>query len=199
MSSEQPGIGARLWIAFIFPWKILFDGAFAAYVQRAGEPALPAPDLAPEPPPEPVAPAVPKGPDQPKVPDQPQGPDHTSALQLLAILQREGRLIDFLQEEVSGFSDADVGGAARVVHEGCRRALKEYVIVEPVRPESEGDPVVLEPGFDPERARVTGNVVGEPPFRGRLAHHGWHVTEIRLPTLASERDARVVAPAEVEL
>ncbi len=92
-----------------------------------------------------------------------------------------------------------VGGAARVVHEGCNRALHDYLVLEPVRPEPEGAAVTLEPGFDPGDTRVTGRVVGQPPYRGRLAHHGWKVAEIRLPTIASGHDPKVVAPAEVEL
>ena len=125
--------------------------------------------------------------------------DLSPALQVLAMLQREGRRIDFLQEDTSQFSDAEIGAAARVVHAGCKRALQEYVEFVPVRSESEGDPVVLQPGYDAARVRVTGNVVGEPPFRGKLAHHGWSVAKIHLPDLSAGRDPRIVAAAEVEL
>jgi hypothetical protein len=104
-----------------------------------------------------------------------------------------------LQEDVAGFPDADVGAAARVVHEGCRRALKDYVVLEPVRSEAEGAAITLERGFDAARNRVTGNVVGEPPFKGRLAHHGWLVRELKLPALQAGHDPKIVAPAEVEL
>jgi hypothetical protein len=180
-------IGARLWLAFILPWRVLFDPAFAGQVARlrTGAPELPPA----EPKPEPEIAATEPEPER----------DDTPALQLLAIMQREGRFIDFLQEDVAGFSDADVGAAARVVHEGCNRALKDYLELAPVRKEAEDDEVVLEPGFDAKRTRLTGNVVGEPPFKGRLAHHGWMVTRIRLPDLTDGHDPRVVAPAEVEL
>jgi hypothetical protein len=128
-----------------------------------------------------------------------QEADTTSALQLLAIMQREGRFVDFLQEDITSFSDAEIGAAARVVHEGCRRGLHEYLDLSPVRSESEGETIVLEHGFDSSRLRLTGNVVGEPPFRGRLAHHGWLVTKLRLPSLGSGANPKVIAPAEVEL
>lgn len=187
--TDSPGFGARLVLAFVLPWKILFNAALAGRVARAqaGEPAaLPAPA-----PPPPAAPA----PEPPRA----QLADETAALQLLALLQREGRLLDFLQEDVASFTDADVGAAARVVHEGCKRGLAEYLDLEAVRPEAEGAAVVLAPGFDANANRVTGNVVGEPPYRGRLAHHGWRVAAVRLPRRVPGTDARVVAPAEIEL
>jgi hypothetical protein len=118
---------------------------------------------------------------------------------VLAILQREGRFIDFLQDDVTSFSDEEVDAAARVVHEGCKRALKNHVVFEPVRTEEEGSPIELAEGFDAHRLRLTGNVVGNPPFKGRLAHHGWQVKELQLPTLSAEHDPRVLAPAEIEL
>ncbi len=126
-------------------------------------------------------------------------PGPEAALQLLAMLQREGRFVDFLQEDVAGYSDAEVGAAARVVHEGCRKALAEHFSIEPVRAEAEGSRVVLERGFDASEVRLAGNVVGEPPFTGTLTHRGWRVSEAKLPKLAAGHDARVLAPAEVEL
>lgn len=186
MRADELGFWARLWLALILPWKILFNGLFAARVQRLvrGEAgavdALPA-STAPTPQPAPAA------------------RDATPALQILAILQREGRFIDFLQEDVTNFSDAEIGAAARVVHEGCRRGLREYLDLAPVRPEREGASIVLEPGFDPAKTRITGAAAGEPPFRGRLAHHGWQVIGIRLPSLSAGHDPNIVAPAEVEI
>ncbi len=172
MSSLELGFFARLWLALVSFWRILVDKALAARLQPLVRRSGAAELVAPSPAP---------------------------ALQLLAIMQREGRLLDFLQEDVAGYSDAEIGAAVRAVHEGCRRGLSEYVTLEPVRPEPEGTPVVLEPGFDPERTRITGKVAGAPPFRGRLAHHGWQVRDIRLPQMTSGHDPRVVAPAEVEL
>jgi hypothetical protein len=185
---ESLGFLSRLWLAFIVPWMVLLDGAFAKRVQdaRTGAPALP---------PEPKAPPVAVRDAEVVVAE----PDHSAALQLLAILQREGRFVDFLQEDVSSFSDADIGAAARVVHDGCRRALSQLVELAAVRSESEGAAIELPVGFDAARIRVTGNVVGEPPFRGTLAHHGWLVKAIKLPKTNAGHDPKIVAPAEVEL
>lgn len=107
--------------------------------------------------------------------------------------------MDFLEEDVSAFSDAEVGTAARVVHEGCRKALREHFTLEPVRSEPEGERVTVQAGFDASEIRLTGNVVGEPPFTGTLQHRGWRVREAHLPKLAAEHDPHVVAPAELEL
>ncbi|MBS0510991.1 MAG: DUF2760 domain-containing protein [Proteobacteria bacterium] len=122
-----------------------------------------------------------------------------AALQLLGLLQREARFVDFVQEDVAAYSDADVGAAARVVHEGCRKVLREHFSIEPVRPEAEGSRVTLAEGFDAASIRLTGNVVGSPPFAGSLGHRGWRVTDSRLPKLAQGHDASVIAQAEVEL
>lgn len=127
-----------------------------------------------------------------------QNPE-AGALHLLAILQRDGRLIDFLLEDISGAGDADVGAGARVVHGGCRKALGQYFTFEPVRKEGEGAPIVVEKGFDPAHIRLAGNVGGEPPFKGKLAHAGWKAVDVRLPERPSSVDGRIVAPAEVEI
>lgn len=187
LTPQHLGFWARVWLAFfILPWKTLLNAAFAARVQQILPTALATPEIGQ---PSPTLELQP----------EPAGFDPTPALQLLAIMQREGRLIDFLEEDVSGFSDAQVGAAARVVHDGCKRGLDDYVVMEPVLHESEGASITLEPGFDAARTRVTGNVVGEPPFRGRLAHHGWWVKEIKLPQRTGGQDPSVVAQAEVEL
>lgn len=121
------------------------------------------------------------------------------ALHVLALLQRDGRLVDFLQEDIAGAGDADVGAAARVVHSGCRKALQQYFTLEPVRSESEGAGVTVDKGFDPNLIRLSGNVAGEPPFKGKLAHAGWRAKDVKLPDRPAAVDARVVAPAEVEI
>lgn len=122
-----------------------------------------------------------------------------AALQLLNMLQREARLIDFAMENLSGYSDAEIGAAARVVHDGCRKVMREHFSIEPVRPETEGSRITLDEGFDAAAIRLTGNVVGKPPFHGSLSHRGWRVVDIRLPKLTKGHDASVLAPAEVEL
>ena len=122
-----------------------------------------------------------------------------AAVQLLAILQREGRLLDFLQEDVDTYSDAQIGAAVRDIHRGCKKALAEHMALEPVLREPENAQVRVDAGFDPSRIRLVGNVVGEPPFTGALRHHGWRIAKVTLPAPARGTDPSVVAPAEVEL
>jgi hypothetical protein len=122
-----------------------------------------------------------------------------SALQLLGLLQREGRLIDFLMEDMSGYSDAEIGAAARVVHEQCRKALRDHVKLERIRAEAEGTQVTVPAGFSASEIRLVGQLTGAAPFRGVLVHAGWRAPEVELPKLSDGHDVRVIAPAEVEL
>ncbi len=138
-----------------------------------------------------------------EAPAQPQSPSPASpasALQLLSILQRKGRLIDFLQEDLQDFSDAQIGATVRGVHEGCRQALAEHIALEPIIDEAEGSRVTVEKNFDAGAIRLTGSVLGEPPFAGALQHRGWRVKRVDLPVRVSgpETDL-VIAPAEVEV
>lgn len=188
--SELP-FATRLWFAWLCFFKVLFDGRFAAEAFRAHK-ALPAPEAEPKPEPKPEPVAVPA----PKVEAKPPA---DAALQLLALLQREGRLVDFLEEDVSGADDAQIGAAARVVHAGCRKALHEHVKLAAVRSEEEGVKVTLPEGFSATEVKLTGNVSGKAPYSGTLRHKGWRVTSITLPTPVDGHDARVIAQAEVEL
>ena len=122
-----------------------------------------------------------------------------AAVQLLGLLQNEARFIDFIQENVTGYSDADIGAAARVVHEGCVKVLRQHFELEPVRSETEGHRVTLPKGFDASSVRLTGNIVGEAPFTGTLVHRGWRVKTVKLPKINEGHDVSVVAAAEVEL
>lgn len=124
---------------------------------------------------------------------------NASGLMLLAAFQREGRLVDFLQQDAAGFSDEDIGAAARVVHSGCRKTLRQFFDLSPAAAGTEGSPMTVPAGFDTERIRLTGNVSGKPPFKGALKHHGWIATQVRMPVIADNFDPRVIAPAEVEL
>lgn len=127
---------------------------------------------------------------------EPSGAD----LRVLAILQRDGRLVDFLQEDIDSYSDAQIGAAVRDIHRGCRKALRDYLSVEPVLSGEEGNPVTVGADFDPATIQLTGNVGGNPPFRGVLKHHGWRVKTVQLPALPGARDqSSVLAPAEVEI
>ena len=123
----------------------------------------------------------------------------TAALQLLGLMQREARFVDFIQEDVAPYSDAEIGAAARVVHEGCRKVLREHFAIAPVRAEAEGSRITLPAGFDAAAVRLTGNVVGQAPFTGTLSHRGWQVTDVKLPQLTDIQAAKVIAQAEVEL
>jgi len=153
-----------------------------------GESTLPAPLAEPQ---EPKTPPAPVAQLQDALPD--------SALVLLGLMQKEGRFVDFLQEDITGYSDQEIGSAARVVHQGCQRVMSEYLSIAPVRDESEGSSVTLGKGFDPAAVRPTGNVVGDPPFTGALVHRGWRAVDVRLPKIASSRDVSILAAAEVEL
>ena len=122
-----------------------------------------------------------------------------AALQLLGLLQKEARFIDFIKEDISAYADADIGIAARVVHEGCNKVINEYFSLETLTKEQEGSKITLEKGFNAAEVRLTGNIVGEAPFTGTLVHKGWKVSDIRLPKLTQEHNAKIVAAAEVEL
>jgi hypothetical protein len=134
---------------------------------------------------------------------QAQQPPHASpqsAVQMLAILQREGRLVDFLREDLHPYSDDQIGAAVRSIHQGCRAALQEHLDLRRILEESEGDEVPVPADFDPKTIRLTGNVSGNPPFKGILRHHGWRVVRMDLPQLTTlqEKDW-ILAPAEVEI
>ena len=126
-------------------------------------------------------------------------PTDTAALQLLGLLQREARFVDFIQEDVAPYTDAEIGATARVVHAGCRKVLGEHFTIAPVRPETEGARITLPAGFDAAAVRLTGHVVGQAPFTGTLGHRGWQVTQVQLPQLTDPQAAKVLAQAEVEL
>jgi hypothetical protein len=134
---------------------------------------------------------------EPKIPVAQHHRD--GALAFLALLQREGRLVDFLREPLDGFSDADIGAAARDVHRGCRKVLDQHLTFEAVMPGAEEDKVTVPKGFDPAEIRLIGEAKGEPPFKGTLRHHGWRVMDTKLPSLTEGIDRNVIAPAEVEL
>jgi hypothetical protein len=171
----------RLWFAWLCFFRVLFDPAFAsrAWAARALAPAPVPPSSTPAAAPKPAPP--------------------TAALQLLALFQREGRLVDFLEQDIASFSDGDVGAAARVVHEGCRKALRAHATIEPVRSETEGSRVTLPPGFDAGEVKLIGDVRGDPPYTGALRHRGWRAARLELPAVLGSHEAPVLAPAEVEL
>ena len=185
-------------LAFIYFFRMLFGRKLPAdAVQFLPEGAVPK-QL-----PEKVAKAPEKAPEKPVEKPQPKIPvaqhHRDGALALLALLQREGRLVDFLRESIDGASDGDIGAAAREVHRGCRKVLDQHLSFEPVMPGEEEAKVSVPKGFDPAEVRLVGEAKGEPPFRGTLRHHGWRVVDAKLPMLAEGVDRAVIAPAEVEL
>jgi hypothetical protein len=121
------------------------------------------------------------------------------AVQMLALLQRDGRLIDFLAENISPYPDVQLGAAVRSIHESCRKVLDEYVKLEPILNSEEDQPVTVQAGFDPAAIKLIGNVVAAPPVRGVLRHKGWRVKEVNLPPLPQGTGRMVIAQAEVEL
>jgi hypothetical protein len=129
----------------------------------------------------------------------PSPPSPAAALRLLALLQHEGRLVDFLKEDIDGYSDAQVGAAVRSIHAGCRQALTERIELERIFSAEDGSEVVVEAGFDPATIRLTGNVTGNPPFRGTLQHAGWRAAKVSLPQSPGDTDPTIIAPAEVEI
>ena len=182
MAESTPPASSRLSLALSAFWRILTNPAFAGAVAALRRGSADAPRTSPT----------------PEI-RRLQDAEPNAALQLLGLLQQEGRFIDVLEEDVAAYSDAEIGAATRVVHEGCRKTLRQHFAIEAVRGEPEGTRVTLAEGFDSSAVRLTGNVVGRPPFTGRLTHRGWRVTETRLPKVAAGHDLSVVAPAEVEL
>jgi hypothetical protein len=172
--------GKRWQYAFRAFFSLIFHGRIADDILAAFAPKVPEPKAMPPAPP----PAAVETPDR--------------AMQMLALLQRDGRLIDFLMEDLASYPDAQVGAAVRDVHAGCRQCLTRYVTLEPVMDEEEGRTVTVARGEDAARIKVVGNVAGAPPFRGMLRHKGWEATRVELPPLATS-GRTIVAPAEVEV
>lgn len=171
-------------------------------------PAEPTPPVAVAPPVEAAPPVVEAAPAPPAAPPRPTPEEEHAAaaelrrrgaIQLLAILQREGRLVDFLMEDLAGYDDAQIGAAVRDIHRDCKRGLAEHVKVVSVRPEPDEAAVRIDEGYDPSRVRLIGNITGKPPFHGTLKHHGWAAKTITLPDPPASHDPLVINPAEVEL
>ncbi len=135
----------------------------------------------------------------PKKPVAPARPNSDAAIRLLALLQREGRLVDFLREDIGSYDDAQIGAAVRTIHASCRQVLTEHFNIEPMFGGSEGDMVTVPEDFDPSTIRLTGNVSGEAPFRGELRHAGWLAASVKLPEQPAGQNPQVIAPAEVEI
>jgi hypothetical protein len=180
--SVPMGVWTRIKLAFAAFFTILFKGRLPAAFQTMTPSAAP-----------PVPPATAAAP-----PARDDASDR--AVQLLAVLQREGRFIDFIREDLATYSDAQIGVAARDVHAGCRRALDQYVALEAILPGREGEPITVgqDHEIDPAAFHLVGNVVGRRPFRGTLLHPGWRIARVALPPLPMT-GRTIVAPAEIEI
>ncbi len=201
--SEKPlDFVTRVWFAWACFFRVLFDSTFAARAWSVanGAAALPESeskrdDIAPKT--KPVAP--------PETPEATAQVDQGAlrgegALLLLGLLQREGRLVDFLQQDIASFDDADIGAAARVIHDGCRKILGSRFALEPIRSEAEGKTLELDAAFDAHAIKLTGNVSGAgKAVKGTLKHKGWRATKLELPEPTKGHDGRIVCQAEVEL
>jgi len=131
--------------------------------------------------------------------EAPHAPPPDVALRLLATLQEEARLIDFVREDIEGYADADVGSAVRGIHTALRKAIDERLTVEPILPGEDGDRVEVPVGFEPALIRVTGKLAGGPPYVGVLRHGGWRARDVRLPAPSPGSDPTILLPAEVEV
>jgi len=171
----------KIGLAFRCFFNLLFGGALSSavltelgLVKRAAAPAARA-----------AAPTAVRGPAD-------------GALQMLGILQRDSRLVDFLMEDIDGHADEQVGAAVRDIHKKCRESLERYVRLEPVIDGVEGT-FVKAPAADPNVVKFVGNVPAKPPAGGTLQHKGWRAAKVDLPALGTGQDAAIIAAAEIEI
>ena len=179
----------RIFQAISLFFKVLFDREFAAMLRKicSGEnlSAPAATDVAPKP---------------ASAPAKPKTPARSEAITLLATLQREARFVDIVMEPLGDYSDAQVGAATRDVLRDCGKALERLFAIRPVVEAEEGAAHETPAEVDAVRYRLTGNVAGQPPYRGQLVHHGWQATRCELPKWTGKDDAAlIVAPVELEL
>jgi hypothetical protein len=125
--------------------------------------------------------------------------DQRLFLHLLGVLQRDGRFVDFLQEDIEIYEDDQIGAAVRNIHSNCRKAIDKNLPIKPIAEGNEGEPITVEKGFDPDAIKLTGRVTGEPPFKGVIRHKGWRAQKLELPDLSAIKDPTIISPAEVEI
>ena len=129
----------------------------------------------------------------------PQNQAQAEVVTLLGIFQEKGRLIDFLMEDITPHTDAEVGMVARAVHQGCKAALNEHFHIEPISPAGEGASITVPVGYAADEFRLVGNLAGEAPFTGKLVHQGWRTTSVKLPRILKTDRLPPIAPAQVEV
>lgn len=183
----------RILLAFKVFFAVLFNGDTAARVTRALPGAAAVPD------PEPVRPVpAPKVEERPR--PEPKRPTQSEAITLLATLQREARLVDFMKEDLTSYTDDQVGAAVRAIHQDASKVLDRLFGIQPVITDEEGARVEVPSGFEAARYRLTGKVTGSAPFHGTLRHHGWEATKCELPQYTgTEAGGKTIAAAEVEI
>jgi len=149
-----------------------------------------------------TAPPAPAAEPAPRAPEPPQAScADAEVVQLLAMFQEKGRLVDFLMDDINAYADAQVGAAARVVHAGCKAVLKEHFSIHPVRTEQEGTTVQVPIGYSADAYRLVGKIAGSAPFSGVLVHRGWKTDTVKLPRLmrGAADPLPAIAPAEVDV
>ena len=169
-------------------FKLLGNKEFAEDVSRLLRgglaPALPKPETPP------ISPARPR----------PEYPARSEAITLLAALQREGRFVDFARENLTPYSDAQIGAAVRDVHKGCAKALERMFGILPVLEQPEGTKIEISPETAGDMVTLVGNVAGTPPYRGTIQHAGWKISKCELPQwTGNEASVNLIAAAEVEV
>lgn len=136
--------------------------------------------------------------DEPEPIQKSKKSDH-SHLEFLALLQGSGRLVDFLQEDLSGCDDLQIGIAARKVHSDCQKVLEEFIAIRPLLEEEEGAEMTVPSGYDVKTLCLTGKVEGNGPYKGYLVHRGWKAHKQSLPKKMGIQSAEILSPAEVEI
>jgi hypothetical protein len=144
------------------------------------------------------APAAPKA-LKAKPPELDKSLQQRTYLHWLALLQREGRLIDFFSEDLTQYADAQIGAAVRSIHENCKKTMDKYLVPRAVLDQNEGTEITVDADFDPNALKLTGNVTGTPPFKGIVRHRGWRAGKIEVPTFSGQQDPAILAPAEIEV
>lgn len=119
------------------------------------------------------------------------------AIYTLVLLQREGRLVDFLMESVDSYEDSQIGAAVRRIHANCNRSLKEYFKLKHIVDTPEGSGFQVDGKLDRARIKMVGNVPDMIPFHGVVQHCGWEASKIDLPERNESINEKVIYQAEV--
>lgn len=129
-------------------------------------------------------------------PEKTSPPSRDAAITLLATLQREARLVDLVQEDLSQYSDAQVGAAARPCLQQCSAVLNRVMGLQPLIDAAEGAMVEVPPDASATRVQWLGEGSAS---SGKLVHHGWQAAKVELPTWTGESsDAKIIAAAQIQ-